>query len=100
MSELMKKLAEMMPKRNTEPAPSGRQMISFLLEPIRQHANQFDPCCPMLPKTQDEMVAMLWVFGEQIAGEMENRMNYALNMANDAINTQKPTIVYSPEKPS
>jgi hypothetical protein len=91
MSKLMDKLSEMMPPQ-PPPAPNAK-MIAFQSSPIRAHAKAFAASMPEMPKDHGELLAVLWVFGEQVSGDMERRMNYALKIANDAVGIAQPSPV-------
>jgi hypothetical protein len=94
-SPLMKRLAEIMPKK-PEPKLDGLGMIPFRAEPIRMAAESFASWVhDDLPANREELRAMLWVFGEILNGHMERMLNESNRLQNDLLATQpiKLTIV-------
>lgn len=92
--EFMDKLAEIMPKK-PEPDNSNIQRIAQINhEPIRRASEAFTGFMNgELPRNVEELVAMLWVFGEVNHGHLEKTVATYSKLANDAIALQlKPTI--------
>lgn len=93
-SPLMKRLAEMMPKK-PEPPQWDSLPMRIELHPIRMAADSFTAWMgDDLPANQEELRAMLWVFGEILNREMERMLNDAHRRAVDLLGTlpMKPTI--------
>lgn len=81
---LMEKLALLMPKK-PEPPQDGR-MMRFDPEPIRRAAESFAHALNFdLPENQEELIALLWVFGEFIDGEMQKRERYYRDLVDKAL---------------
>ena len=84
-SPLMKRLAEIMPKK-PEPQLDGLSMIPFRKEPIRMIAESFASWMgDDLPVDREELRAMLWTFGEILKGNMERMLNSQLTHINDLL---------------
>lgn len=74
-SPLMKRLAEIMPKK-PEPKWDELGIMRFEMHPIRQSAEAFASWMgDELPANDEELRAMLWVFGEILNGHMERMLN-------------------------
>jgi hypothetical protein len=74
-SPLMKRLAEIMPKKPEQPK-NELGMMRLELYPIRQSAESFAHWIgDELPANDEELRAMLWTFGEILNGEMERMLN-------------------------
>jgi hypothetical protein len=74
-SPLMKRLAEIMPKK-PETWNSVSSVMRVEMHPIRQSAESFLSWLgDDLPADRNEMLATLWVFGEILNGEMERILN-------------------------
>ena len=95
---LMERLAEIAPKRE-EKVCGEQKLTAFRYEPILLHAQLFaNWVAEDLPKNQGELRDLLWVFGTQLSGDMEKRMNHAMNLANDMVNLRVPAIIFEGEK--
>lgn len=83
---LLQRLKEIMPKKPKKPW-DGKSLMQFEHHPIRQSADAFTGWIGKdMPKTTEELNAVLWVFGEILSGDMEKRYNYAMKGWTDAIN--------------
>lgn len=83
---LLQRLKEIMPKKPEKPW-NGKSLMQFEHHPIRQSADAFTGWIGKdMPKTTEELNAVLWVFGEILSGDMEQRYNYAMKGWTDAIN--------------
>ena len=94
-SPLMKRLAEIMPKKPEQPK-KATQMMHIELHPIRMAADSFASWInDELPANDEELRAMLWVFGEILNGEMERMLNVSNRLQSDLLATMpiKSTIV-------
>lgn len=83
---LLDRLAEIMPKHVTTPEPlkEDELMRPFKDHLIRRHADAFTGWLNgALPKTHDEMTALLWTFGEIVHGELERRLDLHVKLNND-----------------
>ena len=86
-SPLMKRLAEIMPKRPDNPW-DGKSMMHIDLHPIRMSADAFASWInDELPANDEELRAMLWVFGEILNGEMERMLNVSNRLQSDLLAT-------------
>ena len=87
-SPLMKRLAEIIPKK-PEPKWDGKQMMKPPeMRPIRMAADSFASCMGGdLPANDEELRAMLWVFGEILNGEMERMLNSSHQRHMDLLRT-------------
>ena len=86
-SPLMKRLAEMMPKK-PEPPRKASDMMRIELHPIRMAAESFTSWIGNeLPADREELRAMLWVFGEILNGEMERMLNSSHQRHMDLLRT-------------
>jgi len=86
-SPLMKRLAEIMPKK-PEPPWDGKSMMHIEMHPIRQSADAFASWLnDELPANDEELRAMLWVFGEILNGEMERMLNSSHQRHMDLLRT-------------
>ena len=98
-SPLMKRLAEMMPKK-PEPPRKASDMMRIELHPIRMAAESFTSWMgDDLPANTEELRATLWVFGEILNGEMERMLNDSHHRMVDLLNTLpiKPTTIHLSE---
>ena len=98
-SPLMKRLAEIMPKK-PEPPWDGKSMMHIDLHPIRMSADAFASWInDELPANDEELRAMLWVFGEILNGEMERMLNESNRLRGDLLRTLpiKPTMIHLSE---
>ena len=98
-SPLMKRLAEIMPKKPETPK-KATQMMHIEMHPIRQSAEAFAHWIGNeLPANDEELRAMLWVFGEILNGEMERMLNYSNQRNVDLLRTTaiKPTMIHLSE---
>ena len=87
-SPLMKRLAEIMPKKPETPQFHNKLAMHIELHPIRQAADSFASWMgDELPANDEELIAMLWVFGEILNGEMERMLNYYNQRNVDLLNT-------------
>jgi len=91
-SPLMKRLAEIMPKRPEQPWEpwDGKYPIHIELHPIRQAADLFASWMgneKLLPSNNEELLATLWVFGEILNGEMERMLNVSNRLQSDFLAT-------------
>jgi hypothetical protein len=83
----MKRLAEIMPKK-PEPPWDGKSMMHIDLHPIRMSADAFASWInDELPANDEELRAMLWVFGEILNGEMERMLNVSNRLQSDLLAT-------------
>ena len=83
-SSLMKRLAEIMPKKPQPVWEPNQMMATFRVEPIRQHVDSFAAWMhDDLPTNSEELRAMLWTFGEILSGDMERRLNAMHKIADD-----------------
>ena len=86
-SPLMKRLAEIMPKKPEKPL-DGKQMMRIEMHPIRQAADFFASWMnDDLPENKEELRAMLLVFGEILNGEMERMLNVSNRLQSDLLAT-------------
>ena len=95
-SPLMKRLAEIMPKKPEKPWEpwDGKSMMHIDLHPIRMSADAFASWLnDELPANDEELRAMLWTFGEILNGEMERMLNVSNRLQSDLLATLpiKPT---------
>jgi hypothetical protein len=99
-SPLMKRLAEIMPKK-PEPQYDPKQMMKpFEMHPIRMAAESFASWMnDDLPANREELRAMLWVFGEILNGQMERMLNESMRRNSDLLATLpiKPTMIHLSE---
>lgn len=94
-SPLMKRLAEIMPKKPERPKKAN-EMMHFEMRPIRMAADSFTAWMgDELPANREELRAMLWVFGEILNGHMERMLNDSNRLQSDLLATLpiKPTII-------
>jgi hypothetical protein len=71
----MKRLAEIMPKKPEQPW-DGKTTMHIEMHFIRMSADAFASWInDELPANDEELRAMLWVFGEILNGEMERMLN-------------------------
>ncbi len=93
-SPLMKRLAEIMPKKPERPKKAN-EMMHFEMRPIRMAADSFTAWMgDELPANREELRAMLWVFGEILNGEMERMLNESNRLHGDLLRTMTiPTTV-------
>ena len=101
-SPLMKRLAEIMPKKPEKPWKpwDGKSMMHIDLHPIRQSADAFTAWMnDDLPANREELHAMLWVFGEILYGEMERMLNVSNRLQSDLLDTLpiKPQMIHVSE---
>jgi hypothetical protein len=88
-SKLMKRLAEIMPKEAADRAISSPRSMRIEIHPIRQSAESFTHWLnDDLPANREELISMLWVFGEILNGEMERMLNESMRLQNDLLATQ------------
>ena len=86
-SPLMKRLAEIMPKKPERPKKAN-EMMHFEMRPIRMAADSFTAWMgDELPANREELRAMLWVFGEILNGEMERMLNSSHQRHMDLLRT-------------
>ena len=86
-SPLMKRLAEIMPKKPEQPW-DGKYPIHIKLHPIRMAADSFASWInDELPANDEELRAMLWTFGEILNGEMERMLNVSQRLQSDLLAT-------------
>jgi hypothetical protein len=94
MSVLMDRLEKLMPVKpesSSDYSEPGR--LRFKQEPIRRAAEAFASAIQFeLPKTEQELVALLWVFGEALDGHMETRLNHSFRVIEDFISHSAPPI--------
>jgi hypothetical protein len=70
-SSLVKKLVALMPPKAID---TTTPMMTFRQEPIRMSAEAFAHAIDFeLPADRTELLALLWTFGEVLAGHMEAR---------------------------
>ena len=101
-SPLMKRLAEIMPKKPEKPWEpwDGKSMMHIDLHPIRMSADAFASWInDELPANDEELRAMLWVFGEILNGHMEKMLNESNRLRGDLLRTLpiKPTMIHLSE---
>ena len=95
-SPLMQRLAEIMPKNLKEERWDGKSRLMTLdLHPIRMAAESFASWMgDELPANDEELRAMLWVFGEILTGHIERMLNVQLTQINDLLQVMPmPTMV-------
>lgn len=95
-SRLMKRLAEIMPKKPETQYDPKQMMRPFEMHPIRMAADSFASWMgDELPANDEELRAMLWVFGEILNGHMERMLNESNRLRGDLLSTMpiKPTII-------
>jgi hypothetical protein len=86
-SPLMKRLAEIMPKK-PETRWEGKSMMRIDMHPIRQSAEAFASWIhDDLPANREELRAMLWTFGEILNGHMERMLNDEAHLCADLLAT-------------
>jgi hypothetical protein len=88
-SPLMKRLAEIMPKK-PEPKWEGASIIPFRQDSIRRAADLFASWMGnerLFPANDEELLATLWVFGEMLNGEMERMLNVSNRLQSDLLAT-------------
>jgi hypothetical protein len=91
-SPLMKRLAEIMPKKPVPPQ-DDKLMMRIEMHPIRQAADSFASWMnDDLPANREELRAMLWTFGEILDGEMERMLNVSNRLQSDLLNTMPFTM--------
>jgi hypothetical protein len=98
-SPLMKRLAEIMPKKPVPPQ-DDKLMMRIEMHPIRQSAESFLSWLgDDLPADRNEMLATLWVFGEILNGEMERMLNVSNRLQSDLLRTMpiKPQMIHVSE---
>jgi hypothetical protein len=98
-SLLMKRLAEIMPKK-PEPPQDEKLMMRIEMHPIRQSAESFTHWLDdQLPANKEEMTALLCVFGEILNGEMERMLNVSNRLREDLLATLPiaPTMIHLSE---
>jgi hypothetical protein len=93
-SPLMKRLAEIMPKKPDAPK-KATQMMHIEMHPIRMSADSFTAWMKDdLPANREELRAMLLVFGEILNGHMERMLNESNRLRGDLLRTMpNPTTV-------
>ena len=95
--ELCEKLRKMAPK---EPEPKhGDGMLRFDPKPILRAAESFAHVIDYgLPTDREELIALLWVFGEMLNGEMQRREKAMMSMVDDVVATSiRPLVIPAPE---
>jgi hypothetical protein len=99
-SKLMKRLAEIMPKEAADRAISSPRSMRIEIHPIRQSAESFTHWLnDDLPANREELISMLWVFGEILYGDMERMLNESMRRQNDLLATMPiPTSVIAKDK--
>lgn len=89
-SSLMKRLSEIMPKENPLVGHAEGASLRIVQHPIRQSADAFTRWLDgEFPSDERELNALLWTFGEILCGDMEKRINCAMNIAEDAVSIGK-----------
>jgi hypothetical protein len=98
-SPLMKRLAEIMPKRAADRATDAKFGMPVELHPIRMSADSFASWIgDDLPADRNEMLATLWVFGEILDGEMERQMNTLMRLHGNLMDMMPiPTQTFHPQ---
>jgi len=95
MGDLMSKLKQLMPER---PQPKEGAMIHFDPQPIRRSAEAFAHAIDYnLPANQEELLALLWVFGELLDGHMEQHVKYLTQVADEAIACKPFPVMITPK---
>lgn len=84
METLYDKLKRLMPPK---PEPKeGDMMLRFDPQPIRRSAEAFAHAIDFdLPADREELLALLWVFGENLNGHMERQMAVSNKLVEDAL---------------
>jgi hypothetical protein len=98
-SPLMKRLAEIMPKKPDAPK-KATQMMHIEMHPIRMSADSFTAWMKDdLPANREELRAMLLVFGEILNGHMERMLNESNRLRGDLLRTMpiKPQMIHVSE---
>lgn len=91
-SPLMKRLAEIMPKKPDVPRKAN-EMMHIEMHPIRMTADAFASWInDELPANDEELRAMLWVFGEILYGEMERMLNESNRLRGELLRTMPITV--------
>lgn len=100
LSPLMKRLAEIMPKKPEPKWEPNKLMLSIDYQPIRVAAESFASWMgDELPANREELRAMLWAFGEILNGEMERMLNVSNRLQSDLLATLPvPTTFFKTEK--
>jgi hypothetical protein len=81
---LVRKLVEMMPHKT--PSQPDNVMAAFESEPIRRAAEAFAHVIEYeLPKDRTELIALLWVFGEILDGDMRKMVARSERLSNDLL---------------
>src|ERR1700684_2817515 len=84
-SPLMKRLAEIMPKKPDVPRKAN-EMMHIEMHPIRMTAESFASWMnDDLPADREELRSMLWVFGEILNGHMERMVNVSHRRMDDLL---------------
>ena len=98
-SPLMKRLAEIMPKRAADRATDAKFGMRVELHPIRMSADAFASWInDELPANDEELRAMLWTFGEILNGEMERQMNTLMRLHGNLMDMMPiPTQTFHPQ---
>ena len=99
-SPLMKRLAEIMPKKPEPPQFHNKLAMHIEMHPIRQAADSFASWMgDDLPANDEELRAMLWVFGEILNGHMERMLNDSNRLRGDLLRTMpiKPQMIHVSE---
>jgi hypothetical protein len=85
-SPLMKRLAEIMPKKPEPQWEPNKMMRPPEYQPIRMAAESFASWMKDdLPANREELRALLWVFGEILNGEMERMLNESYRCHDDLL---------------
>lgn len=83
---LMQRLKEIMPSKPKQTL-SG-DMMRLEVHPIRMSADSFFHWLNNeLPATEEEMLAVLWTFGELLCGQMETQLNLMMKSQGDLLAT-------------
>lgn len=98
-SPLMARLKEIMPKKPEQPW-DGKSLMHIELHPIRQAADSFTHWLDgQMPDSDEEMRAMLWVFGEILNGEMERQLNGMMERVDELVGLlPTPAMHLNPEE--
>lgn len=85
---LMDRLRELMPPRPDPPSDS-LPMLRFDPQPIRSAAEAFSYAIDFtLPANRDELLALLWCFGEILDGEMARRQAATMRLVDEVMATR------------
>jgi hypothetical protein len=94
MTILREKLAKLMPKK-PQSTQDGLGMMAFDPQPIRRSAEAFAHAIDYtLPTDREELLGLLWVFGEVLSGHMEAREKATMKLVDDLVARSSMPIVF------